>query len=307
MISVIIPLYNCEALIGKCLDSLLAQDVKEPYEIIVVDDGSTDNSLEVARGYEKDTRVKVLTKPNEGPAMARNYGMAHISPQSEWVTFVDSDDYVEPTFLSTLLSVDGDIKICSMWHHEGQRVYPHQVDSNGAFENLSKNESFAALFPTGVMGALCNKLFRTSIIKDNNLIISNIRILEDADFVFRFVQLALTVGIISSPQYHYVHRIGSETSSASAEMLDNYIKLHTEMLGWFDKKLEKLVDEFVYPQYIALILRSLRKGDFKIPRKYMGHKMVRRAFTNHESSSKGEKLLNILLRMRMFGMAKRLI
>lgn len=307
MISIIVPLYNCETFVGKCLDSLLAQDTKESYEVIVVDDGSTDRSLDLARGYEKDSRVKVFSKANEGPAMARNFGLEQISPDSKWVTFVDSDDYVEPTYLSTLLSVDGDIKVCSMFHHEGDRITPHGIDVNGVFVDLCHNEEFAALFPTGIMGAFWNKLFRTSIIRDNNLRIKDVRILEDIDFVFRYVQLATSVGVTSSPQYHYVHRAGSETSKATSEMIENYIILHGRMLGWFDKGLQQKVDEFVFPQYFALILRCIRKSDFSIPKKFIGNPMVSLAFKRHHPASNGERVLMTLLKLRLFGLVKKML
>lgn len=91
--SVIIPAYNAEKTIDRCLKSLVASSY-EDIEVIVVDDGSTDNTAEVVEGFLNiDKRVILLSQPNEGPSIARNNGLEHAS--GDIITFVDSDDYVD--------------------------------------------------------------------------------------------------------------------------------------------------------------------------------------------------------------------
>ena len=94
LISIIVPVYNVSEYLPRCLDSLINQTYKN-IEIILVNDGSTDNSLEICKKYaEKDLRIKVIDKENGGISSARNTGIAEAS--GEWIGFVDSDDYIEP-------------------------------------------------------------------------------------------------------------------------------------------------------------------------------------------------------------------
>lgn len=113
-ISVIIPVYNKEKYIPRCMDSILAQTYKN-LEIILVDDGSVDGSLAICRKYaEQDSRVKALTKPNGGVSSARNFGMEYMT--GELIAFVDPDDWLDLTYfeelVSCLIRYDADIACC---------------------------------------------------------------------------------------------------------------------------------------------------------------------------------------------------
>ena len=100
LVSVVVPVYKVEKYIDRCVKSLLAQDFSS-YEIILVDDGSPDNCPEICDGYEKqNSRVRVLHKPNGGLGDARNYGVKHA--EADYIVFVDSDDYVEKSYISDL-------------------------------------------------------------------------------------------------------------------------------------------------------------------------------------------------------------
>lgn len=101
-ISVIVPCYNVEKYIARCLESLINQDIEQSYEIVVVNDGTKDNSAVIAQEYADrySDKVRVLHKQNGGLSSARNYGIKH--SDSEYLAFVDSDDYVASNFLSTL-------------------------------------------------------------------------------------------------------------------------------------------------------------------------------------------------------------
>lgn len=101
LISVIVPVYNCAATLGRCVDSLLRQDY-ENFELLLVDDGSKDGSVSTLRRFF-DRRIRLLAKENGGPASARNFGLDHCSPESEQVCFVDSDDYVDRDYLGLSL------------------------------------------------------------------------------------------------------------------------------------------------------------------------------------------------------------
>ena len=108
-VSIIIPCYNSASYLGACMDSVLAQTMDD-FEAILIDDGSRDDTLAVARRYAgQDARVRVLSQENRGVAAARNLGLAQA--RGEWVTFVDSDDLLPPNALETMLSGAGDHEI----------------------------------------------------------------------------------------------------------------------------------------------------------------------------------------------------
>lgn len=107
MISIIIPIYNAENVIERCVDSIVKQDYKD-FEIILVNDGSTDNSLNVCNTLSKqDSRIKVFNKSNGGVSSARNLGLDKAS--GEWIAFVDADDYVSSNYLSAVQDSQADI------------------------------------------------------------------------------------------------------------------------------------------------------------------------------------------------------
>ena len=101
LVTIIVPVYNTSKYLNKCLDTLLAQTY-ENIEIILVDDGSTDNSLEICKSYEeKDKRIVVISKANGGSSSARNVGLD--AAKGSYVGFVDSDDYVDGDFVSLMM------------------------------------------------------------------------------------------------------------------------------------------------------------------------------------------------------------
>lgn len=125
VVSVIIPLYNCDKYLKKCLESVLEQDYKN-LEIILVDDGSTDASGEICEYYaSKDKRIRVLHQSNQGQAVARNHALD--VAMGDWVVFVDSDDYIKRNMISYMLECaqrnDASLVICSTLFDNGNDLY----------------------------------------------------------------------------------------------------------------------------------------------------------------------------------------
>lgn len=115
-VSIVIPAYNTGAYLGECLSSIANQTFRD-FEVIVIDDGSKDNSLEVAQGFaNKDSRFKVIHQENGGMATARNVGIRMTDPTTTWITFIDSDDILSPDYLDhlirTALEHNADICCC---------------------------------------------------------------------------------------------------------------------------------------------------------------------------------------------------
>lgn len=121
LISVIVPVYNAEKTLRQCIDSILSQDFKD-YELLLVDDGSKDLSPSICDEYAlKDNRIRVFHKDNGGVSSARNLGLDHF--QGEWVTFVDSDDYVDDCYFDVANKFIDDLLIVPyMWLNEGGKT-----------------------------------------------------------------------------------------------------------------------------------------------------------------------------------------
>ena len=111
LISIVVPIYNVEKYLRECLDSISEQTYKN-FECIMVNDGSTDSSQQIAEEYLEDSRFTLINQSNKGLSGARNTGISHIREESTFVSFVDSDDYIYPDFLETLIeNIEDDVDI----------------------------------------------------------------------------------------------------------------------------------------------------------------------------------------------------
>lgn len=164
-ISVIVPVYNVEKYIGKCIESILSQTFTD-FELILVDDGTPDTSGAICDDYaKKDGRVKVFHKPNGGVSSARNNGIEKAT--GEWICFVDSDDWIEPTYLEDfgLDESDADIYLQGyVKEKDGSVIARHdfeKCESDDFFTVLSYSED------NYIINSPCFKLFKRSVIMNN--------------------------------------------------------------------------------------------------------------------------------------------
>lgn len=304
LVSLIVPVYNTAISLQRCVDSLTNQDY-DNVEILLIDDGSTDDSLEICNKNAND-KIKVYSKPNGGPASARNFGLMHCSKNSEYVLFVDSDDTIEHNYISIMLQSKADLIVCNIKHYNYGGTSTHDIEDK-VFDNLKNNKEFITYFENGIMNSPCNKLFRLDIIRDNKLEFPDVKVLEDILFVFEYLKRCSSVEFKAIPLYNYYHRGGSQSMSYGAQIYDNYMMLQQKMYGWFDKSLEDFVDRFVYPQFLFVTLRFLSVDELSIPRSYICKSLIRKAFNAHKCSSLGEKVLHNLIKFRMLRLAKMII
>lgn len=136
MISVIIPAYNSEMFIGKCIDSVLAQTYSN-WELIAIDDGSRDNTFGILKKYaEADSRIRVIHQENQGPGIARNTGIAEAN--GNYVVFIDSDDYIEKDYFELLVEHDEDVVFFNVQNVDEKDNVIKQ-DSMSSNKTLSKD------------------------------------------------------------------------------------------------------------------------------------------------------------------------
>lgn len=167
-ISIIVPVYNSENYLYKCINSIISQDFKN-FELILINDGSTDNSGQICDKYaQQDSRIKVIHKKNNGQASARNIGL-QIS-KGNYISFVDSDDWIDTKMYSELYKLikiyDADISVCAI-EMVKEEIVRNNIDEYNY--NLSNIEALESLYATNNVltdWGVCNKLYRSFLWKD---------------------------------------------------------------------------------------------------------------------------------------------
>ena len=169
LISIVVPIYNVESYLRMCLDSISVQTYKN-FECILINDGSTDNSKQIAEEYLTDSRFKLINQSNKGLSGARNTGISHIREESTFVAFVDSDDYIYPDFLETLIEhIEDDVDII-----EGMIEYFHdEIKADNVCHNfekkilISKDDKLGELALNELRVSVFPKLFRKSLLTED--------------------------------------------------------------------------------------------------------------------------------------------
>lgn len=227
-VSIIVPVYNSEKYIHRCIDSIINQSYKD-IEIIVIDDGSIDGSVDIINNYAKqDHRINLYTQQNSGPSLARNYGLSIAS--GKYITFCDSDDYLEYNYIQQLIqSIEQlDVDIVSSGYIDISKYGTIKLNDfyNGK-PILSKQEFVDSIFK-GVGGTLWGKIFKKEIISKYNLKLNpNIYMCEDMIFVLQYSMLCKSFGAIEQNLYNY-YRLNDE--SISKKMNISYYKNLIEVL-----------------------------------------------------------------------------
>lgn len=203
MISVIVPVYNAEKHLRNCIDSIINQTYKN-LEIILVDDGSTDNSSKILDEYKKtDSRIKVISKENGGVSSARNEGLKIAT--GEYVGFIDSDDYIDEEMFSVLRSTiqDGELAICTMKRFtDCSNCCQSENSIQNEYSVLDSSQLFTAMLnDKKVYGYLCNKLFKRKFI--SNLLNENIHFGEDFLFCAEYATRVKKAHFIDKALYYY--------------------------------------------------------------------------------------------------------
>lgn len=226
-VSVIIPVHNGEKYIGRCIDSLIKQEFSN-WELIVIDDGSTDNTVKICQTYSSlDFRIKIYSQVNQGVSAARNHGLQ--LAQGKYIAFVDADDWVSNDYLETLvhilknnnaeLSVAGYIEVRNLVEFESRNV-----DEKTTIQRMQGNDLLNSLYNTTQSGYLWNKLFVTNIIKENNLTFEKeITVWEDMLFCFRYMLKIKSMVVTNRVVYAYFQ------NSDSVMHEKNYKKEYTKV------------------------------------------------------------------------------
>lgn len=211
-VSIVIPVYNASKYLERSLSCALSQTYKD-IEILLVENGSTDNSLDICKEFsDQDRRISVFVADgNVGAGIARNIGIENAT--GDYICFLDADDWYEDTLVEKMVNAvsnnNADVGICAYeaYIEDGSKVDHHTCNDNYLNNQESVRTYFLNAFPDGHVGFLWNKIYKTSVIKDNHLTFSPLSRLEDGFFNIGFFELANSCVIISDELYHY--RVGT--------------------------------------------------------------------------------------------------
>lgn len=213
-VSVIVPVYNVYDYLGKCLDSLVNQTLKE-LEIVIVNDGTPDNSDELIKKYSKKYKnIKYFIKENGGLSDARNFGIEKAT--GEYIAFLDGDDYVEYDMYEKMYDKakenDFDMVVCDLNY-----VYPQKIVR--AYSNISYDTNDIKKTMLNIYPAAWNKIFKKDLFK-NNIRFKKGVWFEDVEFIYRMLPYIKNIGVIDEPFCQYVQRSGSITNTINRKLYD---------------------------------------------------------------------------------------
>lgn len=285
-ISVIVPVYNVEAYLERCVDSLLAQTWKQ-LEILLVDDGSTDSSGGICDRYaEKDNRIRVIHKENGGLSSARNAGLD--AATGAYIGFVDSDDWIEPETYATMLE--------RMEKFDAQLVCAGRYDVDGgtgqrrvglcpAREECVSGEALAGriFLWDHCDSSACDKLYRRELFQDIRY--PEGRVCEDVPVTFRLALKAEKAVLCDKPLYNYYHRSGSISKGAPITEKTFHYSQHTaEIYPYIRKNYPNIAPQARYLRVHSLshILLRLSQAEPEVRRKFAReYRCARRELAKH--------------------------
>lgn len=231
IVTIIVPIYNAEKTLHSCLTSIVEQTYRH-LEIILVNDGSTDNSLYICEQFaQKDKRIKIINQKNKGPSSARNEGVNKAT--GTYIQFVDADDLIEKTMTEQLmLNADNriDLVLCGYYVRKGENneaIVPH---IKGLFTMNHFIHYVGNLYANHLLPSPCNKLYRTNIIKHNDITFPlNVNLGEDLLFNIKYLKHCQNIYIKDAPLYIYYDHEKSLTKQIHDEYFNHQLMLINEV------------------------------------------------------------------------------
>ncbi len=269
-ISVIVPIYNTSSFLEECLESIAAQTFQD-FEAILVDDGSTDSSANIAEKFlKRDSRFHLITQHNMGLSEARNTGLR--KAQGNWITFVDSDDVLAPNFLKALwqAAIEMDVTVIvsgkiAFAHHAPQQKFDH-----GTLQKISSEKALARAFYQNAVPdfSAWNKLYKKSL-WENRKFPPGIYF-EDMATIPAVLHEAAYVGICKAPLYFYRKHptsiLASPYTLKKAELLAIAEK-NLETFGPVSPLVRKAAESLLVSASFSILMRTPKSDEFSHIRK----------------------------------------
>ncbi|MEG1441955.1 MAG: glycosyltransferase [Oscillospiraceae bacterium] len=263
-ISIVIPVYNTAEYLEKCLESVVNQTYKN-LDIIIINDGSTDNSADIIEKYDKqDDRITVVNTENNGVSKARNIGID--LSNGEYIWFIDSDDFLYPESVEKLYNSIGS---CDMAASNVNIITDNEVPKK--FLNLPKDDKITVDFNfindllgdrVHIGGSLINKMYRTEIIKKMNIRFEERSLIyaEDAMFNFKSFKYIRNIAIVDEPLYGYYQRSTSVSHTYKpnlAKRCENFVE---EINYYYNNKYKKALKMRCFVFFIEILYNEKKAG-----------------------------------------------
>lgn len=234
-ISVIIPVYNVENYLKRCLDSIIGQTLKD-IEIICINDGSTDSSLQILQEYAKnDSRIKIINQENKGLSVTRNNGIE--IAQGEFIGFVDSDDYISDNFFEELyksaIKNNADIAVSGI-----KRVSSRYNVDMLVFKTEKTAENFKDKIVLCNVPDYChvwNKIYKAPLLKDTQIRFVPDRLYEDIPFTPQILFAAKKIVTVPETYYYYWRGSSSIIKKGGQKSKEDYVRSEDEAVKFFEK------------------------------------------------------------------------
>ena len=295
-ISVIVPVYNVEQYLERCVDSIINQTYTN-LEIILVNDGSTDNSGKLCDELAKtDERIRVIHKENGGLSDARNRGIDE--SESDLVGFIDSDDYIDSDMYEVLLKnlndTDADLSMCALYD-----VYnntPEAQVTNKETWKLSSEQAIKMVMEAKILSVTAvNKLYRKSLFTDLKFEVG--KIAEDAFIMIKLLDKCEKIVATNEKKYYYVHRENSITTQKFSTKFLNVIEAYEQNSNIISEKYPKLKDvaqtrmNWAYFYVLDRLLLDDNYNDKELENKLISYlKNHRKDILNDPLFTKGRKI-----------------
>lgn len=248
-LSIIIPIYNSQLYLDRCLTSI-AEQTYHNLEIILVDDGSTDQSAAICKKYcKKDARFHYFYQDNQGVSVARNYGIQRAT--GRFITFVDSDDWISTVMyekmLEKMLQNNSDIVICDVYETDGSNHVPDTLNLHKDGLLYKNNISISDL--TLMAGAVWRCIFSENIVKKIEGFPDGLKLSEDCVFCIAAIGKSRCVYYLKEPFYYRYNRKGSAVYSFHSDMQEIQLYAYHEMVKmlkqYWDKKYVSIAEKYL--------------------------------------------------------------
>lgn len=259
LVSIIVPVYNAEETVGRCIDSILGQTYKD-FELLLLDDGSTDTSGDICRAYAgKDGRIRVLHKENSGVSDTRNQGIA--MAEGEYLQFLDSDDWITrdatETFVHIAMEYQCDMVIADFYRVIGERFSQKgDIEKEGIMDRAGYAENMMQKPADFYYGVLWNKFYKRSIIEEHQLKMdSSVSWCEDFLFNLEYIRHVRAVYAVKKPVYYYVKRKGSLVSQGMS--MKKTIQMKRTVFSYYNNFYKDVFGEEDYEKIKGQVYRFL--------------------------------------------------
>lgn len=264
-ISIVVPIYNAEKTLNKCIESIINQ-TKNELEIILINDGSKDSSESIIKKY-KDTRIKYIKQENKGIGKTRNLGIKLAT--GKYIMFVDSDDYLEKNACKLLFdkafSNSLDLVVCDFYIEKGKAISEEKLID---FKTCNLKDLPNLVYDINL--APWNKLYKTEFLKENNIKFVETLKYEDAPFVCEALDKAKKIGKVNKCLNYYVINEKSETTIRDEKVFD-IIKIVGKIRNYFKDKsyMKETIDKLTVRILMNYTIQQRYQQDQKIAKKFV--------------------------------------